>query len=121
MASETHARSSGPITQDYVEPVYDILNAGPLHRFTVRGNNGPIIVSNCTQAIARDLLVNGMLKCEDAGLPIVGTTYDEILCEIDPSQAKLAEFERMICELPKWAAGMPLTAGGWTGKRYRKQ
>ena len=78
------------------------------------------IVSNCTQAIARDILVNGMFKAEAAGYPIIATVYDEILTEVPIGYGDLKDFERLICELPSWAAGLPLTAGGWRGKRYRK-
>ncbi|MCU0733021.1 MAG: DNA polymerase [Hyphomonas sp.] len=81
---------------------------------------GGIIQENNTQATARDLLVNGMLKAEDAGYPVIATVYDEIICERPRGEADIRAFERLICELPPWAEGIPLTAGGWVGKRYRK-
>lgn len=81
---------------------------------------GGLIAENNTQAIARDLLVNGMLKAEAAGYPIIATVYDEIITEIPRGFGDLRAFEKLICELPDWADGLPLTAGGWRGKRYRK-
>ena len=120
MAHERTVPAAGLHQPHRVEPVFDILNAGPLGRFTVRTDAGPIIVSNCTQGTARDLLVNGMWKAEEAGYPIVGTVYDEIITEVPRGYGDLAEFERMICELPGWAEGLPLTAGGFRAKRYKK-
>lgn len=84
------------------------------------GLYGGLLAENDTQAIARDLLVNGMRKAEASGYPIIAHVYDEIICEVPRGFGDLASFERLICELPPWAAGMPLTAGGWRGKRYRK-
>lgn len=81
---------------------------------------GGLIAENNTQATARDLLVNGMWKAEEAGYPIIATVYDEIIAEVPRGFGDLKEFERLICELPAWAAGLPLTSGGWRGKRYRK-
>jgi DNA polymerase len=81
---------------------------------------GGILAENDTQAVARDLLVNGMWIAEEAGYPIVLTVYDEMVAEVPRGWGDLKEFEKMICELPDWAEGMPLTAGGWRGKRYRK-
>lgn len=81
---------------------------------------GGLIAENNTQAIARDILVNGMFKAEAAGYPIIATVYDEIIAEVPRDFGSVAEFERIICELPVWAEGLPLTAGGWRGKRYRK-
>ena len=34
-------------TRTFTEPVYDIANAGPRHRFTVLTDRGPLIVHNC--------------------------------------------------------------------------
>lgn len=82
---------------------------------------GGLAQENNTQATARDLLVNGMWKAEEAGYPIIATVYDEMICEVPRGFGDLKAFEKIICELPEWAAGLPLTAGGWRGKRYRKE
>jgi len=81
---------------------------------------GGICQENNTQSTARDLLVNGMLKAEAAGYSVIATVYDEIITEVPRGFGDVGEFERLICELPDWAAGLPLTASGWRGKRYRK-
>lgn len=81
---------------------------------------GGLLAENDTQAIARDLLVNGMLKAEAAGYPIVAHVYDEMIAEVPAGFGDLKDFERIICELPAWADGIPLSASGWRGKRYRK-
>ena len=89
-------------------------------QWTKKKTYGGDLVQSATQATARDLLVNGMFKAEAAGYRIVLHTYDEMLCEVPRGFGDLAAFERLICELPAWADGLPLSAGGWRGKRYRK-
>lgn len=84
------------------------------------GLYGGLAFENIVQAIARDLLANGIKKAEAAGYPVIGHVHDEILTEVDRGWGDVGEFERLICELPDWAAGLPLTASGWRGKRYRK-
>jgi DNA polymerase len=86
-------------------------------RFPVYGGS---LFNNVVQGAARDLLVNGMQKAEAAGYPIVLHTHDEMAAEVPRGFGDVGEFERLICELPDWAAGLPLTASGWRGKRYRK-
>jgi DNA polymerase len=81
---------------------------------------GGLAQENNTQATARDLLVNGMWKAEENGYRVIATVYDEIIAEVPRGFGNLRDFERLICELPDWAKGIPLTAGGWRGKRYRK-
>ena len=81
---------------------------------------GGLAAENNTQATARDILVNGMFRAEAAGYPIIATVYDEIISEVPRSFGSVEDFEREICVLPEWAEGLPLTAGGWRGKRYRK-
>ena len=75
---------------------------------------------NLVQATARDILVSGMRRAEESGYPIVLTVYDEIVAEVPANQGSAAELERLMCELPAWAAGMPVAADGWKNKRYHK-
>jgi len=87
---------------------------------------GGLAFQNMVQAIARDLLTNGMLRAEAKGYPVIAHVYDEMITEVPSGFGDLADFEREICILPEWAKGhgddldMPLSAGGWRGKRYRK-
>lgn len=101
-------------------PAITILGVGKDGKMCREFLYGGLAAENDTQAVARDLLVNGMWKAEGAGYPIIGTIYDEIVAEVPRGWGDLKSFEKLICELPDWADGMPLTAGGWRGKRYRK-
>lgn len=104
-----------------VEPVYDLLNCGPRNRFVARGPGGrPFIVHNCVQAIARDLMAHGMLTAERAGYPIVMTVHDEAVADVPEGHGSLAGFEACLCDLPDWAAGLPLVASGYEAKAYKK-
>ena len=71
--------------------VYDLLNAGPRHRFTVRGKDGrPFLVSNCVQAIAADILREQLIEADTRyraekpsdTIRVVMQTHDEIVCVI---------------------------------------
>ena len=81
---------------------------------------GGLLAENNTQAVARDILVNGMWQAEERGYRIITTVYDEILAEVPKGYGDLSELESVMCDLPAWAEGLPLTASGWRGKRYRK-
>lgn len=102
------------------EEVFDLLNCGPDNRFTVLSKDGPIIVHNCIQAIARDIMAAAMIRAEKAGFPIVLTVHDELVAEVPERAGNLERFNKVITETPAWAEGCPISAGGLTGKRYRK-
>jgi len=79
------------------------------------------LVENVVQAVARDCLADAMHRVEAAGYPIVMHVHDEIVSEVrDNGKRTLAEFERVMGEVPVWAEGMPIAVSGWEGKRYRK-
>jgi hypothetical protein len=99
-----------------LEPVYDILNCGPQHRFAVRGNTKLYTVHNCTQAVAADILRATVARIETnpalTWLQIRMTTHDEIVAECDEDRAEEAKaiLRREMLILPEWAEGLPLAA-----------
>jgi hypothetical protein len=106
-------------------PVYDILNCGPRRRFVVAAQDGtPLIVHNCeniTQALARDVLAEGMLRADAEGLPIVLSVHDELLVEVPESRTNaLDRLVDCMTALILWAEGLPLAAKGFTCRRYFK-
>lgn len=94
------------------------------HQWVALKTYGGALVENITQAIARDLMAGGMLRCEAAGFPILLTVHDELLAEIPKPQALEKElldaFIRTMCDIEQWARGCPIAAEGWVGHRYRK-
>ncbi len=86
-------------------------------RFPVYGGS---LFNNVVQGSAADILRHGMLNAEAAGYPIVLHTHDEMAAEVPRGWGDVKEFEQIICNLPAWADGLPLTASGFRSKRYMK-
>ena len=100
--------------------VYDIRNCGPRHRFAVWANGRARVVSNCTQAISRDLLAHAMINLEAAGYPIVFHVHDEAVMEVPIGQGSVEEACRIMAIPPDWARDLPLRADGEEMEFYRK-
>lgn len=81
---------------------------------------GGLIVENIVQAVSRDLLAEGMLEAEKRGYTPILSVHDEVVAEVEPGFGDVKEFEKILATGPAWAAGCPIAAEGWRGKRYRK-
>lgn len=81
---------------------------------------GGKLVENIIQAIARDILVAGMWRVENAGYPIVLHVHDENVSRVQQGYGDVKEYEQLMSVVDPWMAGLPLAADGWRGKRYRK-
>lgn len=82
---------------------------------------GGLGVENVTQAVARDIMAEAMLRVDEAGYYPILTIHDEIISETDAGFGSLDEFNQLMVMPPAWAGGLPITAGGWEGCRYMKK
>lgn len=84
---------------------------------------GGLLCENVVQAVARDILLNGMLVAESKGFIIIMTIHDEIVCE-SPKNGPLGEKDLLdsmrMC--PDWGEGMGfvLAAEGYECDYYKK-
>ncbi len=107
-------------------PVYDLTNCGPRNRFTIATPTGPLIVHNCenaTQAMARDVFADALLRVHDSGVGrIVWHVHDEVIVEVpvDRAQAASDEVRRLMCVPPDWCPTLPLDAESSISSHYCK-
>ena len=83
---------------------------------------GGKLSENITQAIARDILAEAILRCEEWGFPVVLHVHDEVVVEMPERHAKIYEpdvFDK-VKQSPTWCPGLPIAVEGWRGRRYRK-
>jgi len=81
------------------------------------GTYGGRMAENITQAVARDIMAEAMVRLEDTGFQVVGTVHDEFIIE---GMHDLDKIERIITASPDWAAGLPIAAEGGHKARYSK-
>ncbi len=85
-------------------------------------SHGGKFIENIVQAIARDILREGLMAAKKFGFTIIGHVHDEIICEEDEKSDRytLENLRACMIKAIKWAVGMPLNAAGHTTKIYCK-
>lgn len=84
------------------------------------------LCENVVQAVARDIQRAAIINLERAGYPVVLHVYDEDVVDVPQGFGSIEEVERIMGTMPEWATykGKPWpirAAGGWRGRRYRKE
>lgn len=90
-------------------------------KFERQDSWGGVLTENVVQAVARDLLMEALLRLDDSGLyrPIL-SVHDEIVCERPIEKGNTNEFLEIMEQVPVWAEGIPIKVEGWSEPRYRK-
>lgn len=78
---------------------------------------GGRLAENVTQAVARDVMAEAIVRLLDRGFNVVGHVHDEILVE---GSDDVETISKIITEPPAWADGLPIDGEGFTTRRYRK-
>ena len=81
---------------------------------------GGLQFENLCQAVARDVMVEGMFEAEAKGYPIVLTVHDELLTDVPVGHGTAEELQAIMSHVPDWAEGLPLAAKTWEDTRYAK-
>lgn len=81
------------------------------------GTYGGRLAENVTQAVARDLLAEALIRLEERGYRVVAHIHDEVVVE---GAHPVEEIAAIMSEAPKWARGLPIDAEGFQCRRFRK-
>lgn len=102
-----------------------VLSYYGVHQYTRRWQKlstyGGKLFENATQAGARDVMAANMPRIENAGYDILLSVHDELITETeDTGQPVDNKLSLLLATAPHWAPDLPLSAGGFTALRYRK-
>jgi len=80
---------------------------------------GGFLTENVVQAMARDVMLESMLRAEAAGFKSLFTVHDEMIFEVD-ADCDASVLEKILIQEPEWAQGLPLGVSFQEGTYYCK-
>jgi hypothetical protein len=83
---------------------------------------GGFIFQNCIQRMARDVLAPSLLEIERSGRPVLWSSHDEAIIEVeaDKAEAELEACKQIMRTAPSWAPDLPLEVAGDIFSHYVK-
>tara|TARA_R100000654_G_scaffold6209_1_gene16470 strand:- start:4195 stop:5988 length:1794 start_codon:yes stop_codon:yes gene_type:complete len=83
---------------------------------------GGLVAENASQALARDIFSDMLLRVDKAGYNIVMHVHDEMVVEADANEAEevLHNVIKIMSEPPDWISDIPVAAEGSIQTRYEK-
>lgn len=81
---------------------------------------GGLFCENVTQAVARDLMAEAMMRLDLIGYQVCITIHDEIVAYAPEGFGSEKDFSSIMETVPAWAGNCPVKAESWKGKRYKK-
>jgi DNA polymerase len=130
--SKAHAFELETLTGDVLKYFAIRSNKDSYKGYTIKGDFGKqslqsnlwggTLVENCCQRMARDLIAEGIVRCEDAGLAVLWNVHDEVVLEVDKDNKEEAKATaiRLMTQEPGWAPGLPLAVDGGFADTYTK-
>lgn len=82
-----------------------------------QGTWGGKLAENATQAVARDVLAEALVRLESRGYRVVGHIHDEIIIE---GEHDVGTVTKIMTEPLAWAEDMPIGGEGFVCNRYKK-
>ena len=107
-----HAIVAGPYGPRRVIRFIDPRTGAPSDTY------GGRLAENITQAVARDVLADALVRLHDGGHRVVLHVHDEAVVESDGRFDEIAE---VMGRSPSWAPDLPIRVEGFHTRRYRKE
>jgi DNA polymerase len=81
---------------------------------------GAKLFENLIQATAREVMAGVILRLHKAGVRVVMTIHDEVVCEVDMGVDQ-AEITEIIQQSPEWMPGLPVECGTRESMSYAEE
>jgi DNA polymerase len=105
---------------------FDVDTNEGLTASTVRGGRalnwyGGKLTEYIVQATARDVFAEGLIRIYQAGIRILWTVHDEVICEVPKdSEVTVDLVVSLLAQTPSWMPGLPVSAEGKETQTYCK-
>ncbi len=81
---------------------------------------GGALTEHACQSVARDITDAATKRLKAKKYLYLFQVHDELVSEKFKGKGSVAEYNYIIEQVPEWAKGLPIKAGGWSGYRYKK-